>query len=252
MCDWHQRQGASRVRLHLLSRTLTHPKTTIFKQAIELGAQPLHNLTDKVTHLLALEPGSPKYKVRRVPLCPPCVSAHPLLVCFGKKTAHHAPRLDHRQPQHLAPRRRREPRRGEYHPQALHSHLASPCAIQSVEAHRLPIFSDVVLCISGIDDVTQRTDINRLVTDGGGNYVKNIERPVRVTHLLCSTSLDDMSEKMLYATKFNQRKEASIRLVWEQWFWDCLKMGGMYCRPAELLAGVLTDLAYRAVRRRFV
>lgn len=58
-------------RLHLLSRTLTHPKTTIFKQAIELGAQPLHNLTDKVTHLLALEPGSPKYKVRRVPLCPP-------------------------------------------------------------------------------------------------------------------------------------------------------------------------------------
>ena len=39
-------------------------QTTIFKQAIELGAQPLHDLTDKVTHLLALEPGSAKYKVR--------------------------------------------------------------------------------------------------------------------------------------------------------------------------------------------
>ena len=40
-------------------------KTTIFKQAIELGAQPLNDLTDKVTHLLALEPGSAKYKVRQ-------------------------------------------------------------------------------------------------------------------------------------------------------------------------------------------
>ena len=32
--------------------------------AIELGAQPLNDLTDKVTHLLATEPGSAKYKVR--------------------------------------------------------------------------------------------------------------------------------------------------------------------------------------------
>lgn len=39
-------------------------ETTLFKQAIELGAQPLNDLTDKVTHLIALEPGSAKYKVR--------------------------------------------------------------------------------------------------------------------------------------------------------------------------------------------
>lgn len=38
-------------------------QTTLFKQAIELGAQPYSDLTDKVTHLLAVEPGSAKYKV---------------------------------------------------------------------------------------------------------------------------------------------------------------------------------------------
>ena len=45
------------------------PKTTIFKQAFELGAQPLSDLTDKVTHLLAVEPGSAKYKVH---ICSQC------------------------------------------------------------------------------------------------------------------------------------------------------------------------------------
>lgn len=48
----------------------THPfpfkKTAIFKQAIELGAQSLSDLTDRVTHLIALEPGSAKYKVSQV------------------------------------------------------------------------------------------------------------------------------------------------------------------------------------------
>lgn len=50
----------------LVSVTAHRPllQTTLFKQAIELGAQPLHDLTDRVTHLIALEPGSEKYKVR--------------------------------------------------------------------------------------------------------------------------------------------------------------------------------------------
>ena len=45
-------------------------QTSLFKQALELGAMPLPDLTDKVTHLLATECGSAKYKVRvrvRVP-----------------------------------------------------------------------------------------------------------------------------------------------------------------------------------------
>lgn len=55
-------------------------------------------------------------------------------------------------------------------------------------------------------------------------FVENIERPVRVTHLLCSG--DETTEKMKYAEKFNQKGEANIKLVWEEWFWDCLHFGG--------------------------
>lgn len=98
--------------------------------------------------------------------------------------------------------------------------------LQSEERHRLPIFSGVILSISGIENVQRRTQINRLVTQHGGAYVKNLERPVKVTHLLCSSTNEEVTEKMKYAEKFNQRREAKIRLVWEEWFWDSLEYGG--------------------------
>ena len=66
----------------------------------------------------------------------------------------------------------------------------------------------------------------RHVGEEGGAYVKNIERPVKVTHLLCTTGANAMTEKMRYAAKFNQHKEANIHLIWEEWFWDSLKAGG--------------------------
>ncbi len=93
------------------------------------------------------------------------------------------------------------------------------------------MFSGVVLCISGIEDVHRREEINRLVTKEGGTYVKNIERPVKVTHLLCSTGLDEISEKMKYAEKFNSRKEANISMVWEDWLWDCFSAHGPPLSP---------------------
>lgn len=68
-------------------------ETTLFKHAIELGAQPLNDLTDKVTHLLAVEPGSAKYKAS--------CNARPLIVselveavCAGASYPRHAPFLD--------------------------------------------------------------------------------------------------------------------------------------------------------------
>lgn len=100
--------------------------------------------------------------------------------------------------------------------------------IQSIERHRLPVFTGVVLCLSGIDEVERRTEINRLVTKNGGIYVKNIERPVKVTHLVCGSANEDRTEKMKYAEKFNQRGEANIQIVWEEWFWDSLDFGGAY------------------------
>jgi DNA replication regulator DPB11 len=72
--------------------------------------------------------------------------------------------------------------------------------------------------------VASRTEINRLVTQNGGKYVKALERPVRVTHLLCAG--DQETDKMKYARKFNQRGEANIKIVWQEWFHDCLEYGG--------------------------
>jgi hypothetical protein len=45
-----------------------------------------------------------------------------------------------------------------------------------------------------------------------------------VTHLLCSG--DEETDKMRLAEKFIQRREAQIHLVWEDWFWDSLKVKG--------------------------
>lgn len=72
----------------------------------------------------------------------------------------------------------------------------------------------------------RRTRINRLVTKHGGKYVKNIERPVKVTHLICGSATEDQTDKMKYAQRFNQRGEANIQIVWEEWFWDSLDFEG--------------------------
>lgn len=98
-------------------------------------------------------------------------------------------------------------------------------SLQTLEKHRLPVFSGVVLALSGIDSLERRMEIDRVVSEQLGTFVKAIERPVKVTHLLCSG--DDVTDKMKYAEKFNDRGEAEIKLVWEEWFWDCVNFGGM-------------------------
>jgi DNA replication regulator DPB11 len=47
---------------------------------------------------------------------------------------------------------------------------------------------------------------------------------VRVTHVLCAG--DEDTEKRRYARRFNERKEANIHIIWEEWFWDSLEFGG--------------------------
>ena len=81
-----------------------------------------------------------------------------------------------------------------------------------------------MIALSGIDDGDRQKQINRLITYNEGIFVENIERPVKVTHLLCSG--DEKTEKMKYAEKFNKLGEANIKLVWEEWFWDCIHFGG--------------------------
>ena len=91
-----------------------------------------------------------------------------------------------------------------------------------------PIFAGVVVCVSGIDDIDRRVEINKLVNAHGGSFRKELQRPVDVTHLLCSGDVSEPTDKMHYAERFNQRGETDIKLVWEEWFWDCLEFGGHF------------------------
>lgn len=94
----------------------------------------------------------------------------------------------------------------------------------------------MVLSPSGITDITRRTQINKALTAHQGIYVKNLERPVKVTHLLCSG--DGETDKMRYAEKFNRGGEAQIHLVWEEWFWDSLEFGGEeFWRTRQVIIG---------------
>ncbi|CAL1715793.1 unnamed protein product [Somion occarium] len=197
-------------------------KLTLFKQALELGAQSFSDLTDRVTHLIAEEHGSAKYKCALETGIP---IMHPSWIFESHKVWLRGDDVDFQESQRI---------------------------------HRLPIFSNVTLAVTGFEDIPKRTEIHRLVVQHGGTYVKNIERPVRVTHLLCFNShrsasgsdavsddppsssiqtaqaeeelaaLRETSVKARYAEKFNARKEASIQVIWEDWFWDCLACGGRW------------------------
>ncbi|KAH9902436.1 hypothetical protein C8Q73DRAFT_3906 [Cubamyces lactineus] len=180
----------------VLCATGINDKTSLFKLALELGAQSVSDLTDKVTHLIATEAGSAKYRcalANRIPIM------HPSWITESHKIWLRGDDVD---------------------------------VEESVKRYRLPPFTGVVLCISGIEDVNRRMEINREVTKGGGIYVKQIERPVRVTHLLCANTSDGESEKVRYAEKFNRMGEANIQIVWEDWFWDSLRFGGRFDEEA--------------------
>ncbi|EIW83796.1 hypothetical protein CONPUDRAFT_119192 [Coniophora puteana RWD-64-598 SS2] len=177
-------------------------KATVFKQAFELGASSTPDFTDRVTHLIASSHGGAKYTCaleRKIPIMSPEWIAEAHAIWL----------------------------RGD-----------DVDVEQVTRGHRLPVFSDCVVCVTGIDDISRRTEINALVTRCGGTYVKAIERPVRVTHLLCGDDFNDGEEggrgddgrtdKMRYAEKFNLRGEANIHIIWEEWVWDCVEFGGRF------------------------
>ncbi|KAK0467367.1 uncharacterized protein EV420DRAFT_1474679 [Desarmillaria tabescens] len=162
----------------------------LFKKAIELGAQTASAFTDRVTHLVAKDHGGAKYNCAlqlKIPIL---------------------------QPKWITECHEVWLRGDDFDVQ------------ESLEKYRLPVFSGIILSISGITDLERRTQINRLLIQQKGVYAKELTRPVKVTHLLCSG--DDETDKMKYAEKFNQNKEANIHLVWEEWFWDSLEFGGRF------------------------
>ncbi|KIK60300.1 hypothetical protein GYMLUDRAFT_225798, partial [Collybiopsis luxurians FD-317 M1] len=178
----------------VLCATGISDKPGLFKQAVELGAVTTNDFTDRVTHLIAAHHGGAKYQCaleNKIPILKPDWVL------------------------------------SSYHIWLRGDDVALE---QSIRSYRLPVFSSVILCVSGISDVVRREKINKLVTANGGTYVKALERPVRVTHLLCSG--DEETDKMYYADKFNTSGEADIKLVWEEWFWDSLEFGGRFNEDA--------------------
>ncbi|KAK0202902.1 hypothetical protein DFS33DRAFT_940575 [Desarmillaria ectypa] len=165
-------------------------KPALFKKAIELGAQTASAFTDRVTHLVAKDHGGAKYNCA-LQLKIPILQPEWITECYEVWL-----------------------RGDDFDVQ------------ESLDKYRLPVFSGVIMSISGITDLERRMQINRLLIQQKGVYAKELTRPVKVTHLLCSG--DDETDKMKYAKKFNQSKEADIHLVWEEWFWDSLEFGGRF------------------------
>ncbi|KZV77250.1 hypothetical protein PENSPDRAFT_747002 [Peniophora sp. CONT] len=169
-------------------------KSSVFSKAQELGASTSYDFTDRVTHLIAEQAVGQKYQCaveRQIPILRPSWIE-------------------------------------ENHEIWLRGDMFD--VAESIEDHRLPIFSSVILCLSGFSSVDQRTEINRLVTKHGGEYVKELRRPVKVTHLLCTGETE--TDKMKYARRFNKAREANIKLVWEEWFHDSIRYGGRFNEEA--------------------
>ncbi|KDQ59126.1 hypothetical protein JAAARDRAFT_206090 [Jaapia argillacea MUCL 33604] len=227
----------------VICATGVQDKTTLFKQALELGAMSTQDFTDRVTHLIALEHGGAKYKCaleRKIPIMKPSFVNESYEIWL----------------------------RGD-----------DVDLLQATKTHRLPIFQGLTLALSGIEDVERRNKIAKLIVKEGGTYMKTISRPVRVTHLLCSTlspppfsptippsaSLDTLAKStddsppaapqlpnannnhqapntttnsnatnptptplLSLALKFKERGEADIKILWEDWFWDCVEFGGRW------------------------
>ena len=89
----------------------------------------------------------------------------------------------------------------------------------------------MTLCISGIEDREQRESIHRILSLGGGRYIRNIEGEAVLTHLLCGSSRGEVDErgwtaKMQHVDKLNAKRTDKIAMVWDTWFFDCAHFGG--------------------------
>ena len=101
--------------------------------------------------------------------------------------------------------------------------------MQTIRQHRLPVFTSVSLCITGFEDIQKRQEIQKLVTDNGGEIAQSLDRSI--THLVCGPDRGEDGRgttKMQHVQKLNSEKKANIRMVWEEWVWDCIESGGVY------------------------
>ncbi|KAF8526261.1 hypothetical protein BU17DRAFT_62242 [Hysterangium stoloniferum] len=166
-------------------------KRVLFAQAQELGAIRTNDFTDQVTHLVADGPGSAKYR---------CAVERNLPIL-------------------------KETWVQEAYNTWLNGGVVELGQFQSIADHRLPIFTGVKLCLTGMDNVGMRSKMQVLLIQEGGVYMKSLD--TSVTHLLCCAS--NSSDKIQWSKEYNQKfKSRKIQMVWEEWFWDSLEFGGRW------------------------
>ncbi|KAG8768360.1 hypothetical protein FRC15_005190 [Serendipita sp. 397] len=101
-----------------------------------------------------------------------------------------------------------------------------------VDAHRLPPFNGVKICITGNEVADVRNRIHKQTRLHGGEYLKSLDKTC--THLLCSS---EKTSKVEWANRVNAEREVAraqaeredeppINILWEEWFWDCLFIKG--------------------------
>jgi twin BRCT domain len=105
---------------------------------------------------------------------------------------------------------------------------------QSVARYRLLPFQSLAISLTWMDDNKHRDTIGQSIVEHGGTFSKDLQIS-RLTHLLCGGDGDGgTSEKIKIAMKYNEEQAkkavdaATIHIVWEEWFWDCLEFEGRF------------------------
>ncbi|KAL5504090.1 DPB11 [Sanghuangporus vaninii] len=182
-------------------------KVNLYQQAVQLGAHTSSDLTDRVTHLICESPGTPKYNY--------CVE-------------HGIPIL---QTSWIS----------DIYEKWINGESIDVEKIAVM--HRFPTFKSVKLCMTAINDVERRKQIQKQLERNGGTFIETFSKGMEVTHLLCGPDRGEKTDqmgltlKMQYAMKYNDTRAKKLHLVWEDWFWDCLEFKGVLDERIYLATG---------------
>ncbi|KAL5526618.1 DPB11 [Sanghuangporus sanghuang] len=182
-------------------------KVNLYQQAVQLGAHTSSDLTDRVTHLICESPGTPKYNY--------CVE-------------HGIPIL---QTSWIS----------DIYEKWINGESIDVEKIAVM--HRFPTFKSVKLCMTAINDVERRKQIQKQLEKNGGTFIEMFSKGMELTHLLCgpdrgeNTDQMGLTPKMQYAMKYNDTRAKKVHLVWEGWFWDCLEFKGVLDERVYLATG---------------
>ncbi|OBT62282.1 hypothetical protein VE03_08577 [Pseudogymnoascus sp. 23342-1-I1] len=155
-------------------------RTALAKQAEQMGAQHKYDLTSEVTHLIVGEYDTPKY--RYVAKERPDVK----ILTVGWI-------------------------------EAIRNLWISDKHIdlEALEAeHTLPTLASLIVCMTGFEDSTERTNIINLICSNGGEYHGDLTRSI--THLIASRP---------EGKKYKFAKDWKIRLVSAEWLYDSIQRG---------------------------